>query len=263
MSDHCCMTTAYYEPTDTRHCRDGEEWSKHAWSYGGKTATNMRTTGSATYRGRFVGTAKTSNWKKPDGAEIDPNANWRIQGRSELTADFGTNDIRGTLSTESWTSKQAALSDEDYTWFTGEAANTTAGNIAGTPSVGNGLRPNYYEIYDAQVTLTGKLKAPTGAVAAAPVAGPTTPPPPPPLLTNFDGTATLNRPYISGNNPLYGGFFGTNGTEVTGIFSVSGQTVSPIGGSTGLNGNEGAFLDINGAFNAKCTIVVATGLCAP
>jgi hypothetical protein len=236
--------------------RDGDEWSKHAWSYGGKAATTMPTSGSATYRGRFVGNAKSSNWTKPDGAEIDPNANWRIQGRSELVANFGTNDIRGTLSTESWTSKQAALNNGDYTWFTQEAANTTAGNIAGTPSIGNGLRPNYYQIYDAQITLEGKIKAPAGVTTGTPV------------LNNFDGTATLNSPYLSSNNPLYGGFFGTNGNEATGIFSVSGQTVSPIGGSTGLNGNQGAFLDMNGSFNAKCVVLppvapATVGQCAP
>ncbi len=252
--DEVLQVWAWSNNSYTTHygVRDGDEWSKHAWSYGGNAATAMPTSGSATYRGRFVGTAKTSNWIKPDGAEIDPNANWRIQGRSELVANFGTNDIRGTLSTESWTSKQAALNDDDYTWFTQEAANTTAGNIAGTPSTGTGIAPNYYPFYDAQVTLEGKIKAATGA----PTTGT-------PILNNFDGTATLNNPYISSANPFYGGFFGTNGTEATGIFAVSGQIVAPIGGSTGLNGNKGAFLDMNGSFNAKCTIIVATGLCAP
>lgn len=231
--------------------RDSDEWSKRAWSYGGNAATSMPTSASATYRGRFVGTAKTSNWIKPDGAEIDPNANWRVQGRSELNATFGTNDIRGTLTTESWTSKQASLNDGDYTWFTAEAANTTAGNIAGTPSTGTGIAPDYYQIYDAQITLEGKIKAATGAPATGT-----------PILNNFDGTATLNNPYLSSNNPLYGGFFGANGTEATGIFAVSGQIVDPVGGSNGLNGNKGAFLDMNGSFNAKCTVDVS-GQCVP
>lgn len=220
--------------------RDGEDPKQHAWTYGGN-ATTTPLSGSATYNGRFVGTAKTSNWTKPDGADVDPNANWRVQGRSQLVATFGTNDIRGTLTPETWTSYQTAKKDY-YTWFTQEAANATAGNIAGTPSVGTGLEPNYYEIYDAQVTLNGKIKAPAGAPTGSAV------------LNNFDGTATLNTPYISSNNPMYGGFFGTNGAEATGVFSVSGTTVAPIGGSAGLNGDRAAYLDINGSFNANCTI---------
>lgn len=229
-------------------------WSKHAWSYGGKAATNMPTSGTARYNGRFVGTAKTSNWIKPDGALVDPNADWQIQGRSELTADFGTSEIRGTLSTESWTSKQAGLNNSYFTWLTQEAANTpnSATNLPGTPSVPTPSMPDYYEIYDAKVLLKGKIVAPTGV----PATGAT-------VLNNFEGTASLENPYLSSSNPMYGGFFGTNGTEATGIFTVSGQTIAPVGGSSGLNNKDGAFLDINGTFNAQCVVVAATGLCAP
>jgi hypothetical protein len=236
--------------------RDGEDPKQHAWSFGGKEATNMPTSGSATYRGRFVGTAKTSNFIKQDGAVVDPNAAWRVQGRSELSANFGTNDIRGTLTPETWTSWQT----EDkayYTWFTQEAANVAPGDIPGVPSVATGSRPNYYQIYDAKVILEGKIKAPATTVAAA---GTTAPPP---VLNSFEGTASLNKPYLSSNNPMYGGFFGANGTDATGIFNVAGALVQPIGGSAGLIGDRGAYLDMNGSFNAKCTIVVATGLCAP
>jgi hypothetical protein len=223
--------------------RDGEDSKQHAWTYGGNATQVMPTTGSATYRGRFVGTAKTSNWVKPDGAEIDPNANWRVQGRSELTATFGTDDIRGTLSPETWTSYQTDRKDY-YTWFTQEAANTTSGNLAGTPSVGSGSEPNYYEIYDAQITLNGKIKpATTGGVKNL-----------------FDGTAALNSPYITGTNAMNGGFYGTTGQEVTGVFSAAGTTVDPIGGSAGLNGDRAAYIDINGSFNA-CQRATPTGPC--
>jgi hypothetical protein len=229
-------------------------WPKQAWSFGGKAATNMRTSGTARYEGRFVGTAKTSNWVKPDGALVDPNADWQIQGRSELNANFGTNEIDGTLSTESWTSKQPGLNNQYYTWWTQEDANTPnpAENLPGSPSVGTPTHPNYYEIYDAKVSLKGKIVAPSGTTTATTAT----------VLNNFEGTATLSKPYVSSNNPLYGGFFGTNGTEATGIFSVAGQTINPIGGSTGLNNKEGAFLDMNGSFNSKeCVVNVATGRC--
>jgi hypothetical protein len=227
--------------------RSGEDPKQHAWTFGGKAATNMRTSGSASYRGRFVATAKTANWIKPDGSEIDPNATWRVQGRSELTANFGTNDIRGTLTSESWTSYQDSQKGY-YTWFTQEAANTTAGNEVGIPSTGSAAEPNFRQFYDAQVTLSGKIKPPTTTSTG--------------VRNSFDGTATLSNPYISSNNPMYGGFFGTNGTEVTGVFSVSGTDVSPIGGSTGLIGDRAGYLDMNGSFNANCT-VDASGQCVP
>jgi hypothetical protein len=232
--------------------RSGEDPKQHAWTYGGNASAAMPTSATATYRGRFVGNAKSANWKPEPGSEINPNANWRIQGRSELVATFGTNDIRGTLTPETWTSQQGiAENGGEYTWFTREAANTTAGNIAGTPSVGTGLRPNYYQVYDTTVTLNGKIKAATGA----PTTGT-------PILNNFDGTATLNNDYISSNSQLLGGFFGTNGKEVAGVFSVSGTTVDPVGGSNGLNGDRAAYIDINGSFNGKC-ILDAAQQCIP
>lgn len=228
--------------------RSGEDPKQHAWTYGGNASAAMPTGASATYRGRFVGNAKTANWVPLKGSEINPNANWRIQGRSELTATFGgSNTITGTLTPETWTSQQGIEENGgEYTWFTQEAGNTTVGNIAGTPSVGTGLRPNYYEIYDSTITLDGKIKAATGA----PTTGT-------PVLNNFDGTATLNNDYISSNSQLLGGFFGTNGKEVAGIFSVSGTTVDPVGGSDGLNGDRAAYIDINGSFNGKCTLNAA------
>jgi C-lobe and N-lobe beta barrels of Tf-binding protein B len=232
--------------------RSGEDPKQHAWTYGGNASTTMPTSGQATYHGRFVGNAKTSNWVPLKGAEINPNASWRIQGRSELTATFGTNDIRGTLTPETWTSQQGIEENGgEYTWFTQDAANPANGNINGTPSVGTGLRPNYYEIYDATVTLEGKIKAATGAPATGT-----------PLLNNFDGTANLNNTYISSNSQMLGGFFGANGKEVAGVFNVSGATVDPIGGSNGLNGDRAAYIDMNGSFNA-CKRALPTGPCVP
>jgi C-lobe and N-lobe beta barrels of Tf-binding protein B len=232
--------------------RSGEDSKQHAWTYGGNASTTMPTTGEATYRGRFVGNAKSANWKPKPGSEINPNANWRIQGRSELIATFGTNDIRGTLTPETWTSQQGIEENGgQYTWFTQEAGNTTDGNIAGTPSVGTGLRPNYYEVYDTTITLNGKVKA----AAGAPTTGT-------PILNNFDGTATLNNDYNTANSALLGGFFGANGKEVAGVFSASGVNTDPEGGSNGLNGDRAAYIDMNGSFNG-CITATPTGPCLP
>jgi hypothetical protein len=74
---------------------------QQAWSFGGRATTNMPTGGTATYKGRYVGTAETSNWIKPDGSVINPNALWMVQGSAELKADFAatTNQVTGTLKT--------------------------------------------------------------------------------------------------------------------------------------------------------------------
>ncbi len=236
----------------------GADPKQQAWSYGGKSTINMPTSGKATYKGRFVGNAKTSNWTPADGADIDPNADWRVQGRSEVIADFGTNKVSGTLATESWTSYQQKIKS-DYTWYTGEAGIATPGNILGEPSVGTSSAPNYSQIYEARVGFEGTLVA-GDQTATTLVAGvPTTTP----IKNNFDGTATLNGKYISSNNVMYGGFFGDNGTEVTGIFNVSGTLVDPIGGSAGLNGDRAAYLDMSGSFNANCATDPTTGKCLP
>jgi hypothetical protein len=211
---------------------------KHqAWTFGGRTPTAMPTAGNATYNGRFVGTAKTENWVGVQGSQVDPNALWRVQGRSNFTADFTTGAIRGTLSPESWTSRQE--SNPEYTWFTSYADNPSASNPAIDPS----LYPNYGIIYETRVNIEGQIDT-------ANTVGNT-----------FTGTATLDDPYITGDNPAYGGFYGTNGNELTGIFNADGATLNPNGGSTGIVDNTRGYLNINGAFNANC--LNPGGVCAP
>jgi C-lobe and N-lobe beta barrels of Tf-binding protein B len=253
--DEVLQVWAWSENSYSAHYvnRDGEDPKQHAWTYGGKAATNMPTTGKATYKGRFVGNANTSNWLVKKDAKINPNKNWRIQGRSELTATFGTNDIDGTLAPETWTSDQG--SDVGiYTWYTPEAEMSDGGNIVSARSPDTIERPNYEGIYGTQVILNGKIKAPSAGSTASTTA---------PILNNFDGTATLSNGYITSNGVMQGGFMGTNGTEVSGVVNASGSTVAPIGGSSGLNGAKGAFIDINGSFHGACTVDAATGQCAP
>jgi len=201
--------------TQYRNAASGGEASQQAWSFGGnKTAlTDMPVSGSATYNGRFVATAKSSNWIKPSGADIDPNALWRVQGASTVTANFGpAGTVTGTLTPETWESFQQGVSDW-YTWTVG-----TVGTVA---------EPDY-EIYNAQVALAGTITGNT-----------------------YAGTATLDGTFVSGDNPMYGGFFGTGASETTGIFNVYGVDPDPIGGSAGINDDRRGFLTINGAFNGN------------
>lgn len=200
--------------TQYRNAVSGGEAAQQAWSFGGnRTAlASMPGGGSATYNGRFVGTAKSSNWIKPAGADIDPNALWRVQGASTVTANFGAATVAGTLTPETWTSYQEGVSGW-YTWNVG-----TAGTVA---------QPDY-EIYNVQIGLAGTITGNT-----------------------YAGTATLDGTFVSGDNPMYGGFFGAGASESTGIFNVYGVDPDPIGGSAGINDDRRGFLTINGAFNGN------------
>lgn len=200
--------------TQYRNASGGGEASQQAWSFGGnKTAlASMPVGGSANYTGRFVATAKSTNWIKPSGADIDPNALWRVQGASTVDANFATASVTGTLTPETWTSFQSGVSGW-YTWNVG-----TVGTVA---------EPDY-SIYNTEVALAGTITGNT-----------------------YAGTATLDGNFVSGDNPMYGGFFGAGASETTGIFNVYGVDPDPIGGSAGINDDRRGFLTINGAFNGN------------
>jgi len=200
--------------TQYRNASGGGEASQQAWSFGGnKTAlASMPVGGSANYTGRFVATAKSTNWIKPSGADIDPNALWRVQGASTVDANFATASVTGTLTPETWTSFQSGVSGW-YTWNVG-----TIGTVA---------EPDY-SIYNTEVALAGTITGNT-----------------------YAGTATLDGNFVSGDNPMYGGFFGAGASETTGIFNVYGVDPDPIGGSAGINDDRRGFLTINGAFNGN------------
>jgi hypothetical protein len=200
--------------TQYRNASGGGDATQQAWSFGGnKTAlTDMPGGGSATYNGRFVATAKSSNWIKPSGADIDPNALWRVQGASSVTANFGAATVAGTLTPETWESFQQGVSGW-YMWNVG-----TLGTVA---------EPDY-EIYNTQIALNGVITGNT-----------------------YAGTATLDGTFVSGDNPMYGGFFGAGASETTGIFNVYGVDPDPIGGSAGINDDRRGFLTINGAFHGN------------
>ena len=208
--------------TQYRNTPGGGEAANQAWSFGGYKTAVMPTTATptTTYNGRFVATAKTSNWKKPSGADIDPNALWRVQGRSTLTANWGTASVTGLLSPETWLSDQESISAE-YTQVVG-----------GPPMAPFTLvQAPYYPFYDATVTLQGTITGNT-----------------------YAGSANLNSPYLNGDQTMYGGFFGAGASETTGVFHVSGADPRPKGGSAGINNDKRGFLTIQGAFNADCTV---------
>lgn len=208
--------------TQYRNTPGGGEAANAAWSFGGYRTPVMPTTATptTTYNGRFVATAKTSNWKKPSGADIDPNALWRVQGASTLTANWGTTSVTGTLSPETWLSDQDSISAEYM-------------QVVGGPPMApfTIVQAPYYDFYDATVTLQGTITGNT-----------------------YAGSANLNSPYLNGDQTMYGGFFGAGASETTGVFHVSGADPNPLGGSAGINNDTRGFLNIQGAFNADCTV---------
>ena len=204
--------------TQYRVTPNGGEAAQQAWSFGGnKTAlTSMPVSGSATYNGRFVGTAKVANYVKPSGASIDPNGLWRVQGTSQVTANFGpSGTVSGTLTPQTWTSNQTGIS--------GTYMKTVG--VTPTPPYTAIETPNY-SFYNTTVALSGTITGNT-----------------------YAGAANLSGSYISGDQTMYGGFFGGTGAETAGVFHVTGMDPDPVGGSAGINGDTRGYLTMQGAFH--------------
>jgi hypothetical protein len=221
--DESLQVWAWNESYATHYSNEsnGGDPAHQAWSFGGnRTAlASMPVGGSATYDGRFVATAKTDNYKKPAGALINPNALWRVQGASTMTANFGTATVAGTLTPETWESFQEGISD----WYI-----KTVG-VTPTPPYSATETPDY-GFYNTTIALAGTITGNT-----------------------YAGTADLSGPFISGDQTMYGGFFGAGASETTGVFHVTGMDPDPIGGSAGITDPRRGFLTIQGAFNGTCT----------
>jgi hypothetical protein len=232
--------------------KSGGGTPKHqAYTFGGVKATNVPTAGLATYSGRFVGTAKSANWKTPDGSDVNPNADWRVQGSSRFNVDFDRSKITGTLTPESWTSYQGGL-ESWYTWNTASAdkdpvSGDDRGSVYEEDPSQNSVQcsavtcPEFVEIYGTRVAVDGTITA----------------------NGDFSGSAKLvnnSTPYTTEDNAMHGGFFGTNATEVAGVFTAAGTAPDPKGGSGGITTNTQGDLSISGGFNATCIPGVT---CAP
>jgi hypothetical protein len=217
--------------TQYRNTPSGGEAAQQAWSFGGNKTAVMPGGGSATYNGRFVATAKTSNYLKPSAALIDPNALWRVQGSSTVNANFGTASVTGLLTPETWTSFQEGING---TFMQSIGGPFVPGNdVTLLPVPLTIVEAPHYGFYDTTVALNGTI---TGNTYAG-----TTP-----------GSATLSGPFISGDETMYGGFFGAGASETTGVFHVTGMDPYPAGGSAGINDDKRGFLTIQGAFHG-CT----------
>jgi hypothetical protein len=227
---------------------------QQAWTFGGNETKVMPTTGKSKYTGRFAATAKIEGWNPGKNSDIEPNTVWKVQGRSDVTANFDTSSITGTLTPETWNSFQSKP-DAYYTWYTSEAANPVAGNLTMPASVGTTATPAY-TFYSAKIKLKGTIVA-GDTTTTTNVGGVITTTPDKNIYT---GTAELQG-FTTGDSAVKGGFFGTNARSTTGAFSVTGTRTEQIGGTDGqiqtFTGRE----SINGIFHGECT--APGGTCAP
>jgi hypothetical protein len=228
---------------------------QQAWSFGGKEATNMPTSGKSKYQGRFAATAKIEGWKAGKDSDINPNTVWKVQGSSEITADFGasTDNVTGTLTPETWNSFQTKP-DAFYTWYTKEAAVATTDNSTRPASIGTPVTPEY-KFYSTKIKLKGTVGA--GDTTTTTTAGGVTTTTP--VKNIYSGSAELDK-FTPGDNTMLGGFFGTDAHETTGVFSTKGTRTEQIGGTDGQIDTFTGTESINGTFNGQCTPGVT---CAP
>jgi hypothetical protein len=187
---------------------------RQAWSFGGTKTTNMPTNLTASYSGEYGATSKTWNWVDNDdpNRELSANNTWRVQGTSDLTANFGTSQLTGTLTPTTW----AAYDDL--------AVEHTVGAT-------DSLDPNWTGFMASKVVLNGTITGNTVSGNAK--------------LNPADG-------WLNGTNPMYAGFFGNgapNPLEVTGVYNFVAEIPAPIGGEPPINNDRRGFVQQSGVFH--------------
>jgi hypothetical protein len=199
--------------TQYREVSGGGDARRQAWSFGGNRTAAMLTTGTATYTGRFGATSKTWNWVDPTpaGRTVDINNSWRVEGTSNILANFGTSQLTGTLTPTTWNARDSNRVFTDV--------------VAANPA-----DPNWASFMDDRVMLNGVITGNTvsGAARLDPLQG-----------------------WLNGTNPMYAGFFGPAGPtqEVTGVYNFLAVNPDPIGGVMPINDDGRGFVQQSGVFN--------------
>jgi hypothetical protein len=192
---------------------------RQAWSFGGIRTASMPAGGSADYVGTFGGTATTSNWVETDnpGQTINTNNVWRVEGDSNIHADFTTRQLTGTLSANTWMAREDT-GPNIQAWLAVDVANGFAD-------------PNFQGFMDDDVVIQGQITGNT-----------------------VTGTASLNplQGWSNGQNPMYAGFFGPQGAgthEVAGTYNFLAQSPDPVGGDLPHNDPAKGFVQQSGIFH--------------
>ncbi len=203
--------------------------TKQAFSFGGTPTANMPTTGSATYNGSYGSTAQADNFVQPDTTSpieaIDPNGVFSSNGSAQVTANFGSGKVTGTLTPEHWRWKDSSSAWNHYDNATGNWSKPDGTTVAGN----NVIAPFYF---DNNIRLKGTINGNT-----------------------YKGGATIDGFLASqAGSQLEGGFFGQNGggpRETTGAFTVKTSVYDPEGGEFPAADNGKATLQHSGVFNAQ------------
>ena len=200
---------------------------KQAWAFDGEStsAATMPVAGTATFTGRYGSTAEASNWIKPDAADfpdgtviVNPNLVFSTNGSASIQADFGSGDVNGTLRPE-----KVRYFDENGVLRRYDIATNTIDGDPNIPVVAPGF---FATDIGLKATIDGG--------------------------NTYSGTANLGDGFVSGDNPVQGGFFGDDATETTGVFAVKGVSPAPVGGTFPIVDDRRGYLSHSGTFNATC-----------
>lgn len=203
--------------TQYREVSGGGDARRQAWSFGGTRTTAMPGGGTANYTGRYGATSKTWNWIDDENPlrTLSANNTWRVEGTSDIDANFTTRQMTGTLTPSTWTAFQTE--------------NGASGFLA--VSSGAPADPNFVGFMDDDVVLQGTITGNT-----------------------VSGNAKLDpsEGWLNGTNPMYAGFFGTPGAdEVTGVYNFLAVSPEPIGGEPPINDDRRGFVQQSGVFNGQ------------
>jgi hypothetical protein len=203
--------TQYREVAD-----GGGDARRQAWSFGGTRTAAMPVGGTANYTGRYGATSKTWNWIDDSNPlrTLSANNTWRVEGTSNINANFATRQLNGTLTPSTWTAFQTLNGGVGFL-----AADST-----------NPADPNFVGFMDDNVVIQGTITGNT-----------------------VSGKASLDpaNGWVNGTNPMYAGFFGPAGpgNEVTGVYNFLATRPQPIGGEPPINDDRRGFVQQSGVFN--------------
>jgi hypothetical protein len=185
---------------------------------GNATPTSALPAGSATYSGKFGGTAVASNWLSPErtvndpfdtdgviGETWDPNGTWRVVGDVSVTANFGAGTVNGSVTNTTWRK------------FTGTSTSPD-GYITITPQ--ESARPFVNYTFNGTITdntYSGNVQGPAGQV-------------------------------VNGNNAVHGGFFGPNAEETAGVIAIETTAPDPSDGLSNNESNRRGYITLRGVF---------------
>lgn len=199
--------------TQYREEAGGGNARRQAWSFGG-TRTTMPMGGTVNYTGTYGATATTFNWVESTnpGKTVDTNNVWRIEGTSNITADFATRQLNGTLSANTWTARRSTDS------------------VFQAVDANNPADPNYAGFMNHDIFIQGQINGNTVSGKAS--------------LDPSQG-------WTNGTNPMYAGFFGDTGAghEVAGAFNFLAARSGPVGGSIPINDPGKGYVQQSGVFH--------------